>query len=189
MIKAVHTHYRNHLPMQLFMGGLNPGNTDSLSADSAAEIRQHWQHVEAASAQPFNYAFFERSGFVYDTEPASRAVMTALRLDHGRGLDFLSHLQHAFYVADADITDEAVLVSLAAAFGFDPDRFHASLLDEETRRMTRLSFGYARHLKITGFPTLIAEDQTRHRHAVMTRGYQPLDPIRRSIDRWLDQSA
>ncbi len=189
VIRAVHSRYRDRLPMQLFMGGLQPGTTTPLSADSAAEIRQHWQHVETASAQTFNFTFFERREFVYDTEPASRAVIAVLRIDSSRGLDFLSHLQQAFYAANSDITATSELVRLAVEFGLEQQHFRRLLADDETRRITNLSFAYARHLGISGFPTLIAQDQACQVHEIITRGYQPLEAITHSIDRWLDQSA
>ena len=189
VITAVHGRYRDRLPMQLFMGGLQPGTTTALSADSASEIRQHWQHVETASTQTFNFAFFERQGFVYDTEPASRAVIAVLRIDSSRGLDFLSHLQQAFYTANRDITATSELVRLAVEFGLEQEHFGRLFADDETRRITNLSFAYARHLGITGFPTLIAQDQACHAHEIITRGYQPLEIITHSIDHWLGKSA
>src|SRR3712207_8936900 len=39
-------------------------------------FRSHWEHVAELTGQPFEFAFFDRQGFVYDTEPACRAVAT-----------------------------------------------------------------------------------------------------------------
>ena len=41
-----------------------------------ASIREHWEHVRDASGQPFDFAFFDRPRFVYDTEPPSGRPLT-----------------------------------------------------------------------------------------------------------------
>lgn len=171
------------LPIQMFMGGLNPGNTQIMDEAAKQEIKQHWEHVQQASAQPFNFDFFQRTDFIYDTEPASRAVIACFRMDSSKALAFLKHLQQSFYQFNRDITSYENLVDLALAFGLEKGAFKRLLDDPETARITQLSFDYARHLRVTGFPTLIG--QTSVAHTVLTRGYQPYPQIEENIRRWL----
>jgi putative protein-disulfide isomerase len=179
----------NHpqLPIQMFMGGLQPGNRIPMSADGKREIRQHWEHVREASGQPFNWDFFEREDFIYDTEPASRAVVTAFRLDPQRALAFLETLQQALYGDNRDVTNADTLVSLAVESGWSADAFRELLDDSETVRLTQLGFAYARHLRVSGFPTLIG--QHAGTHTVLTRGYQSLQVIEAKLQQWLPQSS
>jgi len=76
------------------------------------------------------------------------------------------------------------LLELAQAFGLDKQEFKPLLDDPETSRITQLSFDYARHLKVSGLPTLIG--QTPIAHTVLTRGYQPHTQIEENIRRWLN---
>jgi putative protein-disulfide isomerase len=172
------------LPIQMLMGGLSPGNTQIMDDAAKQEIKKHWQHVNEASGQPFDYDFFQRTDFIYDTEPASRAVIACFRLDSSKALAFLKHLQQAFYKLNQDITSSSQLIELAKEFGLDKAEFKRLLDDPETSRITQLSFDYARHLQVSGFPTLIG--QTPVAHTVLTRGYQPYPQIEENIKRWLN---
>ena len=72
--------FKDRMPLKLVMGGLRAGNTAPMRPEDKDYIKGAWIRVNAASGQPFNFAFFDREGFVYDTEPACRAVVTARRL-------------------------------------------------------------------------------------------------------------
>jgi putative protein-disulfide isomerase len=174
------------VPIQMFMGGLNPGNRASMTAEDKDTLREHWQQVQQMTGRDFDFAFFEREGFVYDTEPACRAVIACFQLSDEQALSFMSYLQQAFYTSNRDITDASVLASLAAEFGLDATRFNRLMADPETVKITNLCFRYARHLKISGFPTLIG--QSAGAHTVLTRGFQSVENIQPAIQAWLDQT-
>ena len=55
-------------------------------------IREAWTRVGAATGQPFDFSFLDREGFVYDTEPACRAVVTARRLLPRIALPFMARV-------------------------------------------------------------------------------------------------
>ena len=71
--------YNTEAGMHVIAGGLRPGATQAMDAAHKTTVREHWQHVEERTGQPFDYTFFERDGFVYDTEPACRALVTVRR--------------------------------------------------------------------------------------------------------------
>jgi len=62
VITAIRQHHGADLPIRLVMGGLRPGTKEPMSEASKREIRGHWEHVEAASGQPFDYGLFDRDG-------------------------------------------------------------------------------------------------------------------------------
>ena len=70
-IESISQRFGESLPIRLMMGGLRPGTTKPLDQAGRRTIREHWEHVREASGQPFDFRFFEREDFVYDTEPAS----------------------------------------------------------------------------------------------------------------------
>jgi putative protein-disulfide isomerase len=118
------------------MGGLRPGTTKPLDEAGRRTIREHWEHVQAASGQPFDFRFFERERFVYDTEPASRAVIVVRRSGAADPLVYLHRVQAAFYVENRDVTDEQVLADLAPQSGIERDDFLQAFRSEDAKQET-----------------------------------------------------
>ena len=79
VIAEIRERFMARLPVHLVMGGLRPGTSRQMDETSKVETRHHWEHVQEASGQPFDFGFFDREGFVYDTEPAARAVVVLRR--------------------------------------------------------------------------------------------------------------
>ncbi len=184
VMAALRARYAGQLRFNLLMGGLNPAPGRPLDAATQAGIEHHWQQVHAASGQPFNERFFTRTGFVYDTEPASRAVVCARRLRPGSELDLLPALQEAFYVHDRDITDAGVLCDIAVGHGFDAGTFAGAFADHKTWLATGNDFSIARSMGVSGFPA-VAVASDGQGLAVLSQGYQPLVAVAAIIDEWL----
>ena len=75
VIAALAERFEDRLPLQIVMGGLRAGNAEPMRAEDKDYIRGAWTQVDAATGQPFDMSFFDRESFVYDTEPACRAVV------------------------------------------------------------------------------------------------------------------
>jgi len=174
--------------LRVIMGGLRPYTTATMDDAMRAYIRNHWQHVHERTGQPFNEAFFDRSDFVYDTEPACRAVVTARGFDRARTLAMLHALHRAFYAGNRDITASGTVQELAGELGFQPATFGEEFESDAVRAATNNDFQIARQTGATGFPTLLAghEGET---FRVVTRGYQDYDAIADRLDAWLAQSS
>ena len=183
IIHQISKQFRDTLPIQMIMGGLQAGQETPISDQQRDELRHHWQQVAQTSAQPFNFDFFNRHSFIYNTEPPCRAVVTCQRLQPDLALTFLTRLQTAFYVDNRDITDSEEIYKLAVASGLAASEFFNLFDDEETQRITALHFQYSRYCHVSGFPTLIG--QKNKVNTVITRGYQSLDKIQDNIQRWL----
>jgi len=173
------------IPVRLVMGGLYPGVTRPMKPHVKEEVRKHWEHVNAASGQPFDHGFFDRESFVYDTEPPSRALVAAKKLGTDRPLAFLEALQGAFYRDNRDVTDTETLADIAAEFGLDRNAFLETFASENTREMTQRDFAFSRQLGIHGFPALLGYDGERYR--LLAMGYQEWDWLEKVIERWVDK--
>lgn len=183
-MERVAARFGDRLPIRLILGGLRPGTTDTMNDAAKRMIRGHWEHVHEASGQPFDFAFFERDDFVYDTEPACRAVVAARRLDPARAMPLLKRIHQAFYAENADVTDRTVLCDLAGSMGLDRKAFEEAFDAEETRTETRTDFAIAYHSGVTGFPTLIVGSEDEG-YAAVSRGYQAAERIEALIEGWL----
>jgi putative protein-disulfide isomerase len=174
------------VPLQLVLGGLR---RERAALDPAMRVRilSHWQAVNASTGQLFNFNDALPEGFVYDTEPACRALVTARGLDEQSVWPLLELIQEAFYAEGRDVTRAQVLVELAERAGIPRIEFAAAFDSLEAAEATSADFTWAQDLGISGFPTLLAERDGRL--ALLTNGYQPLEALAPLLGRWLEQRA
>lgn len=185
VIEAVQARFGAKVPLHLIMGGLYPGTEKPLTEKAKATIREHWDHVHEASGQPFDFDFFDREQFVYNTEPPSRAVVAVRRSKPGAALPFLRQLHHAFYAGNRDVTDRDVLSDIAQDFGAERAIFQSVFDDDLTLAETRRDFAIAKNAGIGGFPTLIGGNR-QSGYLVLTQGFQPWPQIEQIVERWID---
>jgi len=161
--------------LELVMGGLRPFNTEPMSDAFRDMLRGHWKHVAEASGLAFSEAVFDTPGFIYDTEPPCRAVVTARTLDASRSLALMKAIQGAFYREAQDVTRPEVLADLAAGVGYDRAEFLAALESDDMKNETRLDFTTAQSLGVTGFPTVgVAYDKQLY---LVTSGFVTVDVL------------
>ena len=156
VIETITDEFRHRLPVSLLMGGLRAGNTKPMTAADRATIRAHWERVRDSTGQPFDFSFFDRDSFVYDTEPACRAVVTMRLLNSDIALTYMHRIQHAFYAENRDTTNAETLAEIAAETGVDRTEFLTEMRSREARNTTFKDFATAQQSGITGFPTLFA---------------------------------
>ncbi|MBB4002272.1 DsbA family protein [Aurantimonas endophytica] len=174
------------LPIRLILGGLRPFTETAMDEAAKQRTRLHWEHVAKASGQPFDFGFFERTGFVYDTEPAARAVVTARRLQPGRTFALNRRIGHAFYAENRDVTQAETLADLAEEIGFERDDFLAAFEDGATKTETLQDFAIAQQAGVTGFPTLLAGPQDDGSFLPITVGYQAPEAVLARLGMWLE---
>jgi putative protein-disulfide isomerase len=143
--------------LELVMGGLRPFNREPMSDAFRNMLREHWRHVAEASGLPFSEANLERPGFIYDTEPACRAVATARRLHPASAFGYFKAVQAAFYRDGRDATRAEMLGEIAAETGYDREAFLERFDSDAARKDALGDFSAAQALGVSGFPTLGAK--------------------------------
>jgi putative protein-disulfide isomerase len=184
-VAALRRRYGQILPIRLVMGGLRPGTTQPMPEAARRSLVGHWAEISELSGQPFSDALIEREGFVYDTDPAARAVVLARRTSADAGLDFLARAHSAFYAEGRDVTDLDVLAELADEQGFDAHAFRTALDEEALKQETWRDYAISQRAGATGFPTLIVGPNGDGTYALVTRGYQDAAHVIAGIDGWL----
>ena len=184
VIRGIAEHFGDRLPVSLLLGGLRAGNTKPMTETDKRTIAGHWSKVQQATGQPFDFGLFEREGWVYDTEPACRAVVTMRLLNPRLALAYKARVQAAFYAENRDTTRDSVLADVAAEAGVDREMFFAELQSPEARNATMRDFLTAQEAGIRGFPTLLAGDGEGH-YLVVANGYRPLDALPDALEKWL----
>jgi len=170
------------LQLALVMGGLRPYTTEPLAAGRADEIFGHWRHVHEASGLPFAQApntALHRPGFIYDTEPASRATIAVRTHWPQHVWRFFKAVQHAFYADGRDVAQRGVLADIAEQQGLPRGNFETAFDSEEMREATRLDFAQTQAWGIRGFPAVIAEaGGALH---MVAQGYLPVEALRERL--------
>jgi len=183
VIEAMREAYHERLKIALVLGGLRPGTHTPMTAAAREEILHHWHQVHARSGQPFQFDGALPDGFIYDTEPASRAVVTAGGLDPTQIFGMFKAIQTAFYAEGRDVTQTAVLAELAPDSASTPAAFLHAFDSDAARAKTQAHFAQSRKAGVRGFPALIL--QRGEQIDRITDGYQPLDAICAELDRLL----
>ncbi|WP_372825046.1 DsbA family protein [Polaromonas sp.] len=167
------------ITMQLVLGGLRAYNTQVMDATLKAKLRQAWAGVAERSGQPFADALLEREDFIYDTEPACRAVVTVREHAPQLALAMYHAIQQAFYAHGRDVTKAAVLGEIwDEVHGRTKEAWgHINFLrdfdSEAMQQRTRDDFAQAQRWGVQGFPTLLAVAGGQAQ--VLTNGYTDAD--------------
>ncbi|MBT9590266.1 MAG: DsbA family protein [Thiobacillus sp.] len=179
-IDVLRDEYRDRMKIALVLGGLRPGETTPMTPAAREDILHHWHAVHTRTAQPFKFEGALPDGFVYDTEPASRAVVAIGAIEPKLVFPQFQAIQHAFYAQGRDITQAAVLAELATVLGVDGTAFLDLFNSDAARAKTQAHFQQARKAGIKGFPTLIMQrDMQLH---PISNGCLPLETVREAID-------
>lgn len=151
------------MPIEVVVGGLRPYTTEVMGDALKSTIQGHWKTVAERTGLPFEPKGLDRPGFVYNTEPACRAVVAARMLAPQTTLYVLHEIQRAFYANGRDVTDGSVLAEVCAAamtesgVPTDTSTFLGTWTSEEAIRATNEDFLQVQRWEITGFPTLVLE--------------------------------
>ena len=184
VIETLRGEYRDRMKIALVLGGLRH-ETAPMSAAGREEILHHWQQVHARTGQPFRVEGTLPEGFVYDTEPACRAVVTVGGIEPALIFPLFKAIQNAFYAEGRDVTQPGVLAGLAAGLGVDREAFLLAFDSDAARARTQAHSRQARQAGVRGFPALILQ-QDAQLHSV-SNGCLPLETVRASLDAYLGE--
>ena len=175
--------YADDFKVALVLGGLRPGSRETLTTSLRSEILHHWHEVHKRTGQTFNFDEAMPDGFVYDTEPPSRAVVTMGSIKPDAVLAYFRAIQSAFYLEQKDTTKQGILFEIARQFGVDTDVFQEQFETEDLKKKTFSHFQKTRAYEIRGFPSLILENSDgKYR---LSHGYRSFDELKPEIETWL----
>ena len=160
-----------------------------MTEQAGRELAGHWTHVQEAAGVTFDPSLVQRGDFIYDTDPAARAVVVVRREGQDVALRYLAAVQRAFYAEARDVTRPEVLADLAADFGLDPEAFLADWAREETKQETWGDYGTSQRAGVTGFPTLVGGPNENGVYGVVTRGYAPPEQVLAILRDWISRIA
>ncbi len=153
------------VPLAVVLGGLRAYNQEVMPDALKSTLHHHWSEVTKRSGKPFGTGQFDRDGYIYDTEPACRAVVTIRTHAAEHTLAMYHAIQHAFYAEGRDITQTSVLADIWQALvdskttgdvDFSRGTFIDAFESDTIKTQTRNDFAMVQQWGIRGFPALIA---------------------------------
>ena len=153
------------VPLAVVLGGLRAYNKVVMPDALKSTLRHHWSEVTKRSGKPFGTGQFDQEGYIYDTEPACRAVVTIRTHAAEHTLAMYHAVQHAFYAEGRDITQTSVLADVwqelvdseqVGDVVFSRNAFMEAFESDTIKTQTRNDFAMVQQWGIRGFPALIA---------------------------------
>lgn len=142
------------LKVRLVQGGLRPNNVEQIT-DMADMLKSHWVEINERTNQPFSYDILADPDFIYDTEPASRAVVVVRMIDSSKEFAFFKAVQMAFYRDNKKTDDINTYLDIAKSLGIDTDKFTTLFDSEEAKYNTKADFQLSAEMGVKGFPSTI----------------------------------
>lgn len=181
MLRLKHPH---RFDFRLVVGGLRTGAAAPPIDDRMrAYLAGAWKEVEKRSGQPFNHEFLASADFVYDTEPACRAVVSARMIAPDTVFEYNESLQDAFYHRGLDPTALDTFSTIARELGLDETKFQSAFQSTDVERATHADFDEARAMGVHGFPTVFVRDNGSTR--AIARGWLPPEALLDQLASWL----
>jgi putative protein-disulfide isomerase len=187
VIGAIKEAYADQIRVALLLGGLRPGTTEPITAALREEILHHWHEVHRRTGQPFTLEGAMPAGFVYDTEPPSRAVVAIAEINPEETFPYFKSVQAAFYAHCQDVTQPQILATLAEAHHVTAPQFLERFHSSDVKAKTRMHFEQTQQAGVRGFPTVLLQDASGF--TILTRGYRAFEELRPEIEAWLARPA
>ena len=159
---------------QLVMGGLRPYNTETM-ADLGDFLKHHWEDVNKRSGQPFSYGILEDKSFVYDTEPACRAVVLMRELNPSVEFNFFKMIQSQFYKENKNTNLTETYAELTEELGMDKVDFAKKFESEKAKEKVKEDFTFSQEIGVRSFPTVVM--QKGNDYHLIAQGYVEAEEI------------
>ena len=186
-LAALKAQYAGTLEFELVMGGLRPGGGDPWTPAFKNMLRGHWNHVQEASGQPFNFGLFDKADFNYDTEPPARAVRIVRDLAPHKEFAFYEAVQRRFYVENEDPAELAFYQPICIELEISFDAFSLHFPTDTYKKLVREDFYKSQSLGIRGFPTVVL--QTEEGMSLVAQGFATKEAMEGRIENVLSLAS
>lgn len=166
------------MDVELVTGGLRP-YFDKPISEMKDFLSHHWQDVNKASQQAFNYGILDRTDLLYDTEPACRAVVVVRHMDAEKEFKFFKMTQEAFYYHNKDLGLVESYDFILDTLDLDKELFGKRFHSDEYKELVKKDFQRASDLGVQGFPSLLLKSGDKL--VVLARGYTSAEQINTAI--------
>ncbi|MBD1395545.1 DsbA family protein [Pontibacter sp. JH31] len=175
VIRRLRALWHGRLSVEVIAGGLHPYATEPIAREYKERLAVSWHRVQERTSLPFNYSLFLNESYVYNTEPACRALHVVRRLRPALTLEVLRALHSAFYADGLNLADPAVLASVIRPFGINESLFYTLFEADEIIEETEKEFEFVEMLGVTDLPSVYIEGGMGPE--LLVRGFCQLDEL------------
>lgn len=172
--------FADSVNFKLVMGGLRPHNTQKMSEKAKKNLLHHWQEIGEMTGQDFQYHILNDENFIYDTEPAARAVVSIREIKPEVEFDFFKKVQYAFYAENQNPTQVKTYEEICNHYTIDYLFFKEKFESEEMKEKTEDDFDFTRQFGVNGFPALLL--QVGEKAKPIARGYLPYKQLLQNFE-------
>ena len=184
-IDKVRQEFKDKTTFRLIIGGLSPYNTIPLDKHMKKSLQRNWEAINERTGLPFNYGILSKeSNFIYDTEPAARAIVTLRQLKPESEYDFYKAVQNAFYAGNKNTTDIKSYLDILPA-DVDKEKFTSLFSSPEMVKKTREDFIFSDTLSVTGYPSVYLKKGNQY--TMITSGYTTAEIVISGLNKELNK--
>lgn len=176
--------YQDKAGFRVVVGGLRPNETEPMDEQLKDFLKHHWQEVNTRSGRPFAFDIMDRNDFVYNTEPACRAVVTARHLKPSAEFQFFKDVQFAFYAKNEDTHKIETYMAIAEKHGIDKEKYKTYFESDEAKKATQEDFVTSAEMGVRGFPTVIL--RLGDKWYLVTNGYNTFEAMNEALKTVID---
>jgi len=176
-------HFDDKVQLRLVMGGLRPYNKEHINTMKEF-LKEHWEHVHAASGQVFDYGILDDPEFIYDTEPPSRAVLVVRHMNPNLEMNFFKDVQEMFYAQNKHTGIAKNYYPLLDKYKLDRKAFTKAFDSDEVKLLIEEDFDVANDMNIRGFPSLVLLQDGKY--TLITNGYSKSDDLVKKIEKLIE---
>ncbi|GAB3199821.1 putative protein-disulfide isomerase [Pontibacter aydingkolensis] len=179
VVRRLQALWQGRLRVQVLFGDLHAYTNSPLQQSEKDQLAVSWHQVQERTYLPFDYRFFRQENFVYNTEPACRAMLCVRLLRPVLTLEVLRAMHSAFYADGMDIRNPAVLARIVGMFGISENLFLTLFESEEIIQQMEDEFGYVDDIGADAFPSIFL--LSNHGVEQIAKGYTELHELEQRI--------
>ncbi|MCX2741061.1 DsbA family protein [Pontibacter anaerobius] len=175
VVRRLRALWQGQVQVQVLFGDLQAHETQPLEHGQKEQLALSWHRVQERTYLPFEYRFFIQRSFVYNTEPACRAMLCVRLLRPVLTLEVLRAMHSAFFVDNIDLKDTRELVRLVGLFGIPENLFLTLFESEEIMQQLEDEFAFVDSIGATTFPSIFLNTEDGPQR--LTAGYVDLEEL------------
>ncbi|ARS34418.1 DsbA family protein [Pontibacter actiniarum] len=153
VVRRLRALWQGRLHVQVLFGELQAHVKEPLQHEQKEQVALSWHRVQERTYLPFDYRFFIQRSFVFNTEPACRAMLCVRLLRPVLTLEVLRAMHSAFFVDNQDLKDPDVLVRLVRLFGIPENLFLTLFESEEIAQQLEDEFAFVDSIGASTYPS------------------------------------
>ncbi|WP_187261561.1 DsbA family protein [Pontibacter beigongshangensis] len=179
--------WHNRLQVKVLIGDLQAYATEPLQPEEKERLAVSWHRVQQRAPLPFDFRFFLQKHYVYNTEPACRALLSARLLRPVLTLEVLRAMHSAFYADGLDLTKPYNLAKVMRLFGISENLFYTLFESEAIMEQLEQEFQYVERIGASNFPSVFLDGPQGPE--LLVKGFCELDVLEDKLMQHLERRA